>query len=232
MHRGISLFTKHCLLHLQCNQKSQSAVAIADRKLREKTERRQAILDAALHLFIEQGFEEVSMRNIADAIEYSPATIYLYFKDKNELLLDLQTQAFGQMAQEMSTVAAIEHPAEQLRAFGEEFLRFGLRHPELFELMFIMNGPMVAAQACAGATAWPGGGSAFAQVVAIVQRGIDTGVFRPQNADSTALMVWAQVHGLAALFLRQRLLVLPDNRREPAMHEALTQFYDLVRRAL
>jgi len=207
-------------------------VGIADRKLREKTERRQAILDAALHLFIEQGFEKVSMRNIADAIEYSPATIYLYFKDKNELLLDLQTQAFGQMAQELSTVAAIEHPAEQLRAFGEQFLSFAFRHPELFELMFIMSGPMVAAQACAGATAWPGGGSAFAQVVAIVQRGIDSGVFRPQNADSTALMVWAQVHGLAALFLRQRLLVLPQERREPAMHEALTQFYDLVRRAL
>lgn len=207
-------------------------MGIADRKLREKTERRQAILDAALHLFIEQGFEKVSMRNIADAIEYSPATIYLYFKDKNELLLELQTQAFAMMVDDLRLVANIEHPAEQLRAVGERFLGFALNHPELFELMFIMNGPMVAAAACAGATAWPGGGSAFAQVVAIVQRGIDTGVFRPQNAESAALMVWAHVHGLAALYLRQRLVLLPEERREPAMHEALALFYDLVRRAL
>ena len=207
-------------------------MGIADRKLREKTERRQAILDAALHLFIEQGFEKVSMRNIADATEYSPATIYLYFKDKNELLLALQTQGFEMLAQELGAIAAIENPAEQLRDVGKQFLGFAFRHSELFELMFIMNGPMVAAQACAGATAWPGGCSAFGQVVSIEQRGIDTGVFRPQNADSTALMVWAQVHGLAALHLRQRLLVLPEERRESAMQEALSLFYDLVRRAL
>ena len=207
-------------------------MSIADRKLREKTERRQAILAAALRLFTEQGFEKVSMRNIADAIEYSPATIYLYFKDKNELLLALQTQGFQQLGQHLGGIAAIAHPADQLRAVGERFLHFAFQHPELFELMFILNGPMVAAQACAGADAWPGGGSAFAQVVGIVQRGIDSGVFRPQNADSTALMLWAQVHGLAALHLRQRLVVLPEARRELAMHEALALFYDLVRRAL
>jgi AcrR family transcriptional regulator len=172
------------------------------------------------------------MRNIADAIEYSPATIYLYFKDKNELLFDLQTQGFGLLVQELQPTEAIEHPAEQLRAVGERVLGFAFRHPELYELMFIMNGPMVAAQACAGATAWPGGGSAFSQVVKIVQRGIDTGVFRPQNADSAALMTWAAVHGLAALHLRQRLVVMPEERREPAMHEALNLFYDLIKRAL
>ncbi|GAB3823907.1 TetR/AcrR family transcriptional regulator [Hymenobacter jeollabukensis] len=207
-------------------------MGIADRKLREKTERRQAILDAALHLFTQQGFEKVSMRNIADTIEYSPATIYLYFKDKNELLLALQTQGFELLVRELGVITSIEHPAEQLRAVGEQFLGFAFRHPELFELMFIMSGPMVAAQACAGANAWPGGGSAFAQVVGIVQRGIDKGVFRPQNAESAALMVWAQVHGLAALHLRQRLVVLPEERRLPAMQEALTLFYDLIRRAL
>lgn len=207
-------------------------MGIADRKLREKTERRQAILDAALHLFIEQGFEKVSMRNIADAIEYSSATIYLYFKDKNELLLELQTQAFAKLVEEMQVVMHIEHPAEQLRAVGEQLLDFALHNPELFELMYIMNGPMVAAATCVGATAWPGGGSAFAQMVAMVQRGIDTGVFRPQNAESAALMVWAQVHGLVALYLRQRLVVLPEERRELAMREALSAFNDLIKRAL
>lgn len=207
-------------------------MGIADRKLREKTERRQAILDAALHLFTEQGFEKVSMRNIADAIEYSPATIYLYFKDKNELLLDLQTQGFGLLGKDLAAIQTVEHPTEQLRAMGEQLLRFAFQHPELYELMFIMNGPMVAAQACAGANAWPGGGSAFSQVVSIVQRGIDSGAFRPQPADSAALMVWASVHGLAALHLRQRLVVLPEERRASALHEALALFNDLLKRAL
>jgi AcrR family transcriptional regulator len=207
-------------------------VGIADRKLREKTERRQAILDAALHLFIEQGFEKVSMRNIADAIEYSPATIYLNFKDKNELLLALQTQGFGLMNEQLRTVSAIEHPAAQLQAIGEQFLAFALAHPELFELMFIMNGPMVAAQACGDTAVWAGGCSAFGLLEQTVQRGIDTGVFRSQNAQTTALMLWAQVHGLAALYLRQRLIVLTEAQRLPAMQAALAQFYDLIKRAL
>lgn len=207
-------------------------MAIADRKLREKTERRQAILDAALHLFIEQGFEKVSMRNIADAIEYSPATIYLNFKDKNELLLALQTQGFGLMSEQLRAVADIEHPAAQLQAIGEQFLAFALANPELFELMFIMNGPMVAAQACGDTAVWAGGCSAFGLLEQIVQRGINTGVFRPQNAQSTALMLWAQVHGLASLYLRQRLIVMTEAQRLPAMKAALTQFYDLVKRAL
>ena len=56
-------------------------MGIAGREVREKSAHRQAILTAAQHLFNEQGFEKVSMRNIAEAIEYSPATIYLYFKD-------------------------------------------------------------------------------------------------------------------------------------------------------
>lgn len=207
-------------------------MAIADRKLREKTERRQAILDAALHLFIEQGFEKVSMRNIADAIEYSPATIYLNFKDKNELLLALQTQGFSLLARQFEALDAIEHPARQLEAICQQFLAFALAHPELFELMYIMNGPMVAAQACSDPTVWAGGGTAFERVVQAVQRGIDQGVFRPQNAENTALMLWAQVHGLAALFLRQRLILLPEERRLPAMQGALAQFQDLINRAL
>ena len=68
-------------------------MSITDRKEREKKEMRQAILDAALTLFREKGYDAVSIRNIAEAIEYSPATIYLYFKDKNEIFFALQYEA-------------------------------------------------------------------------------------------------------------------------------------------
>ena len=61
-------------------------MGVADRKEREKTEMQKRILDAARVLFLEKGFEKTSIRNIADLIEYSPGTIYLYFKDKNEIL--------------------------------------------------------------------------------------------------------------------------------------------------
>ena len=207
-------------------------MGIAERKERDKTERRQAILDAAQRLFIEQGFEKVSMRNIADAIEYSPATIYLYFKDKNELLFALQNQAFGRLAQEFESVFSIQHPAERLHAIGHKYLGFAFEHPELFELMFIMTGPMDAVAARGEAAPWASGRAAFDRVVLVMQQGIDAGVFRHQDAESAALMVWAQVHGLAALFLRKRLMIFSEDRRQTIMAETMTLFNQVLHQGL
>ncbi|MFN4254387.1 MAG: PfkB family carbohydrate kinase, partial [Saprospiraceae bacterium] len=68
-------------------------MGVIQRKEREKEEMRRRILDAAIHLFRERGYQATSLRNIAEAIEYSPATIYLYFKDKNAILFALQAEA-------------------------------------------------------------------------------------------------------------------------------------------
>ena len=58
-------------------------MGVKERKERDREEMRETILKSAHQLFVDKGFEDVSIRNIAEAIEYSPATIYLYFKDKN-----------------------------------------------------------------------------------------------------------------------------------------------------
>ncbi|GAB3573070.1 TetR/AcrR family transcriptional regulator [Hymenobacter daeguensis] len=207
-------------------------VGITERKEREKTERRQAILAAAQHLFNEQGFEKVSMRNIAEAIEYSPATIYLYFKDKNELLFALQNQAFGQLKHAFDSVFDIEPPAERLKAIGHQYLQFAFEHPELFELMFIMNGPMEAVQARGEAEPWASGRAAFDRVVQVMQQGMEAGVFHCNDAETAALMVWSQVHGLAALFLRKRLMIFSEQRRLSIMDEAMDLFNKVLQYGL
>lgn len=207
-------------------------MGITERKEREKTERRQAILTAAQHLFNEQGFEKVSMRNIAEAIEYSPATIYLYFKDKNELLFALQNQAFGQLRLAFESVFDIKHPAERLEAIGRKYLEFAFEHPELFELMFIMKGPMAAAKARGEEKPWATGRAAFDRVVQVMQQGMDAGVFHCPDAESAALMVWSQVHGLAALFLRNRLNIFPENRRHAIMDEAMGLFNKVLQHGI
>jgi AcrR family transcriptional regulator len=67
-------------------------MTIANRKERQKEELRGKILEAAKALFIERGFEETSIRNIAEKIEYSPTTIYLYFKDKDDIFYSLHQE--------------------------------------------------------------------------------------------------------------------------------------------
>ena len=82
-------------------------MSVADRKEREKEEMKARILEAAKKLFLENGFEKTSIRNIAEEIEYSPGTIYLYFKDKNDLLFALHQQAFGVLMASFMNVATI-----------------------------------------------------------------------------------------------------------------------------
>ncbi|MET4107632.1 TetR/AcrR family transcriptional regulator [Hymenobacter sp. UYP22] len=203
-------------------------MGIAERKEREKTERRQAILAAAQRLFNEQGFDKVSMRNIAEAIEYSPATIYLYFKDKNELLFALQNQAFGQLRRAFESLESIEHPGERLQALCRQYVEFAIEHPELFELMFIMTGPMEAVEAQGERAPWASGRAAFDRVVQAIQHGMDTGVFRCPDAEVAALMAWSQVHGLAALYLRKRLVFFPEEERMAYMNKSLALFNHML----
>src|SRR2546427_6798677 len=79
-------------------------MGVMERKAREREELKQQILDAARELFVREGYENVSMRKIAEKIEYSPATIYTYFKDKDEILDCLCEETFLHLHEHKLTV--------------------------------------------------------------------------------------------------------------------------------
>src|SRR5262245_10596319 len=109
------------------------------RREREKESLRQDILDAARELFISEGYENVSMRRIAERIEYSPTTIYLYFKDKAELLYSLCEETFSQLAERMSAIASESNdPVEVLRKGCLAYIEFGLKNPNHYRVAFMM----------------------------------------------------------------------------------------------
>jgi len=64
------------------------------RREREKHEMKIAILGAATKIIIEEGYEKLSMRKIADAIEYTPTTLYNYYKDKAEIISDISKEMY------------------------------------------------------------------------------------------------------------------------------------------
>ncbi len=204
----------------------------ADRKQREKLERRQVILDTAQRLFVEQGAEKLNIRDVANAVELSVGTIYLYFKDKNELLFAIQNQAFDRLTQEFDAASSVPHPADRLIAMNQQYLAFAFEHPELYELLFIMEGPMEAARARGENHPWATGYAAFRRVVAAVQAGMDTGVFRQRDAESAALMIWAQMHGLASLYLKKRLMFFAEPRQQPITEQAMRLFNQFVSQSL
>src|ERR1700761_8778392 len=117
-------------------------MGIQERKEKQKLEIRKLILDASMKLFIEEGFEKMTIRKLADRIEYSPTTVYLYFKDKDEIFFNLHEIGFEKMQELNRNLASIENPLLRLHKMGENYLRFGMENPEFYNLMFIDREPM------------------------------------------------------------------------------------------
>ena len=90
---------------------------------------RKRILKAAMQLFAKGGYESVSMRRIARSIEYSPGTIYLYFKSKNEIMLELCYEGFERLLALQKELEEISDIRERLSAAGRYYVNFALENP-------------------------------------------------------------------------------------------------------
>lgn len=197
------------------------------RRSLQKVELRAAILRVASEEFLEHGYEGFSLRHIAERIGYTPTTIYLYFRDKDELLLE--TARGGFEAFDATIEAAAEHPdpRERLRALGRAYFEFGLENAALYRLMFMQRadflmprllGSGTPPEELAAASFDPGAieHRVVAQelLVRAVSDGIEGGLFAPGNAVTKADALWAGVHGLTALALSP--LMSPEHARSVA----------------
>jgi AcrR family transcriptional regulator len=116
-------------------------VGIKQRREREKQEIRQAILSAARQIALQDGWQAVTMRRVADHIEYSPPTIYEYFASKEDILLQLYLEGFCQLAQVLRTAReSVEDRRERLLNMADAYWDFAMEHLELYQVMYGMGG--------------------------------------------------------------------------------------------
>ena len=107
------------------------------RAAERRTERRQQILDTASALFSERGYENVTLRAIAEKLGYAHAALYRYFPDKASLLVEICRQTFNKLELELDAhQRQAQGPEEQLLAVSHSFVRFGLKHPHHFRVVF------------------------------------------------------------------------------------------------
>lgn len=193
------------------------SMGISERKEREREEMKQLIMTAALKMFLEDGYAKTSIRNIADAIEYSPGTIYLYYKDKDELLFEVQRHAYNRLLQVFRAEADSEEPFERLSQICQAYITFGLENPELYDLMFIIRAPMNADESQHKSN----GEDSFRYLVDTLVACIEKDLIVFKDPQQAALQVWAMAHGLVSLDLRCRLKVMTFD--PVTIHETLNQ---------
>jgi AcrR family transcriptional regulator len=172
-------------------------MGVAERKERHKEDLKKDILTAAKQLFTEKGFEATSIRAIAEKIEYSPATIYLYYKDKNEIVHALHQDGFNLLLQHFSKID-FEQPAFlRLIALGKAYMQFAFDHPDVYALIFSMKEPMQHVTDCE--KEWHEGDRAFSILYKTVEDCKQEGYFKGLESVGLSFMIWSSMHGLCTL---------------------------------
>ena len=100
-------------------------MGVKERRNREKVATRDLILDAARELFVSEGYEGVSMRKVAEKIEYSPTAIYVHFADKESLFRELCHQDFARLAQVFQSAALPQDVIQRLKDVGRPMRNSG-----------------------------------------------------------------------------------------------------------
>ncbi|MBF6327187.1 TetR/AcrR family transcriptional regulator [Nocardia transvalensis] len=180
------------------------------RRERQRAERHQLIIDTAREIAETQGWDAVTVRRLADAIEYSQPVLYSHFSGKDAIVAAVAEQGFAELGELSRRLrAAADTPEKALTAVARGYLEFARTSPALYEAMFVMKvdiefGPD-APQALR---------AAFGELVAVFAP-----FARDTDVETFTEVAWSALHGLATLdhdgrlrpdFRPQRLAVLVD----------------------
>lgn len=169
------------------------------RREREKAALKREILNAARDLFVRDGYENVSMRRIAEKIDYSPTTVYLHFIDKADLLFHICEDAFAKLvAQGDKLLAHKIDPLTKLKMFGRAYIEFGLKHPGYYKLTFMVQHEQDELE---GRYENSMGHRAFEILRSCVNECIAKGVFGRLDLSQASQALWAGVHGITSLLI-------------------------------
>jgi len=176
-------------------------MGVKERRERERSETREKILDAARELFVTEGYEGVSMRRVAEKIEYSPTAIYVHFADKEELFRELCHQDYARLAEVFQSSVMSTDPIERLRQIGRVYIEFGMRNPNHYKFMFMATQPPRDPDEEDREIIGNPEKDAYAFLKWAVQQAIDAGCFRKELRDAEVISqtLWASVHGVISL---------------------------------
>lgn len=205
-----------------------STISTKDKRLKHKEDLRKKILEVAKALFLKHGYDAVSIRKIAEKIAISPTTIYLYYKDKGDVIYALHQEGFKMLSAQFTVLRSVEEPFERLKAMGRSYIRFALENPDFYELMFIMRDPInFIDKHCS--KEWEEGGQAFESLLNTVEDCKSHGYFAQVDLHHMALYIWSTIHGMCSLKLQGHLdHVVKTNFPEAEKDLALEDAFDTL----
>ena len=175
-------------------------MGITERKIRQKAEVRTSILQAAWQLVLEEGWQCLSIRKIADAIEYSVPVIYTHFENKEAILLEFTKEGFRLLNKQLQEAKALHaKPVQQLEAMAYAYWDFAFTNKEYYQLMYGLGMPT-----CETVRQVPEVGK-FTEVM---QETVKDLITSSKNSEADPFLkfqtYWSMLHGLVSINLTGR----------------------------
>ena len=205
-----------------------------ERRTEQRREQREAlrerILEVSRAIVKREGFASLSMRKLAEAIDYSPAALYLHFKSRGDIARALCKEGHASLRDAFLAHTSIADPAARLNAMGRAYVEFGLAEPETYRLMFMEPAGFAGAGADAKDNVNGNGraadsGAAALSLIADAFVELRASDRLPPRAAPVACAegLWANLHGIVALKLNGA--ALPETPAATLVELSLDAWY-------
>ncbi|WP_438446100.1 TetR/AcrR family transcriptional regulator [Gorillibacterium sp. sgz5001074] len=193
------------------------------RQLRKQEEIRRTILDAARQIVLREGVQGLSIRKITSAIEYSPAIIYHYFKDKNEIVESLVGEGYAKILDSIRTLPKnIAEPELELKEMFTRYIRAALEAPEEYKAFMLQEDPAVLSRTSLLARGISETSPTMQALSQVIERGIRLNRFAAADPELTAQILWTSTFGLLMK------LILEKNVTEEQTERLIERHFELL----
>jgi AcrR family transcriptional regulator len=176
-----------------------------ERQLRKQIEIRNAILEAARVIISQDGVKGLSIRKITNAIEYSPAIIYHYFKDKNEIVETLVGEGYSRILNSLSIVSKNEkEPEKEIKEIFTSYIRSTMDNRDEYMAIMLNDDPAVLKNTVILEKGISNRSRTMQVLTEALQRGIEQGRFINFDVELTAQILWTAAFGLIIKLMMER----------------------------
>ena len=173
-------------------------MSLKDRREREKEERRKQILDAARALLFEKGLNATSMNQIAKQAEIGVATIYFYYKSKEDLFAAIQVEGLNLLYSKLEKACGKEtDSAIKLKRASQVYLKFSRENKDYFDIInYFLSAPDQIFTPDLKGQVDRHGSIIITIIEKYIKEGIDSRIFKRVDARRHSILFWATLYGL------------------------------------
>ncbi len=209
-------------------------MGVAERKEREKVQRRNTIINAAEKVFFKEGIEKASMDQVAQEAELSKGTLYLYFKSKEELYRTIVIRGFIALKRYLKESAfSDENGLQNVKAISKAYIEFSKRYMGYFDaILYYQNDLFDSKERDTNSVqSLEGGNAVISILINAIKKGIEDGsIHKNVNPVENAFVLWSQITGLLQVIQRKMGIITFHYKIKP--DDLLQNYFELLERSL